>query len=540
MVTISYFTLSFAVTLWMSRFLLKYVDQTHFLDHPVGRKIHDKPTPRFGGFAFGAAIIIVGWFLLNDLNQYTWYFLGAIGIFILGAVDDYWGLTWRYKLPVQLFIGVLVSLQFITEIGSVSFYGITLTSNLWVMIGLFVFWFIGILNAMNLIDGMDGLAGGYMTLIAFSSMVIGWVSGATDFVLLNGLVVGAMLAFLIFNQRPAKYFMGDCGSLLLGYHVAVMPLVFLNASSGKSSQIEITPFLILATYIIIDTVRVFFTRLRRGQHPLTPDNSHLHHQLLNESRSRGGTLIVILLISSITGAISVISTIVELSSIWAIGYLIVVAVFSFLPRSNTLFVKLTGSIIRTFNKKKHSLSNKTIIIPNRILPIFILIYFMGLLLLAGENIFVQSGVPLLISSAIAISLYMLQSSKTSQRHEVMLVVIGIIQTLLLSSQLIISDPVITMQILLIVGKILRYFAMTIIVVIAFLNYIVNSHNLTGEFWSTTDLLVLFLLIGLSSIQVLGLGIPTVMSFELGMIYFANKLYIPKTFKMDELAVESGK
>lgn len=540
MVTISYFTLSFAVTLWMSRFLLKYVDQTHFLDHPVGRKIHDKPTPRFGGFAFGAAIIIVGWFLLNDLNQYTWYFLGAIGIFILGAVDDYWGLTWRYKLPVQLFIGVLVSLQFITEIGSVSFYGITLTSNLWVMIGLFVFWFIGILNAMNLIDGMDGLAGGYMTLIAFSSMVIGWVSGATDFVLLNGLVVGAMLAFLIFNQRPAKYFMGDCGSLLLGYHVAVMPLFFLNASSGKSSQIEITPFLILATYIIIDTVRVFFTRLRRGQHPLTPDNSHLHHQLLNESRSRGGTLIVILLISSITGAISVISTIVELSSIWAIGYLIVVAVFSFLPRSNTLFVKLTGSIIRTFNKKKHSLSNKTIIIPNRILPIFILIYFMGLLLLAGENIFVQSGVPLLISSAIAISLYMLQSSKTSQRHEVMLVVIGIIQTLLLSSQLIISDPVITMQILLIVGKILRYFAMTIIVVIAFLNYIVNSHNLTGEFWSTTDLLVLFLLIGLSSIQVLGLGIPTVMSFELGMIYFANKLYIPKTFKMDELAVESGK
>jgi len=524
----------------MSRFLLKYVDQTHFLDHPVGRKIHDKPTPRFGGFAFGAAIIIVGWFLLNDLNQYTWYFLGAIGIFILGAVDDYWGLTWRYKLPVQLFIGVLVSLQFITEIGSVSFYGITLTSNLWVMIGLFVFWFIGILNAMNLIDGMDGLAGGYMTLIAFSSMVIGWVSGATDFVLLNGLVVGAMLAFLIFNQRPAKYFMGDCGSLLLGYHVAVMPLFFLNASSGKSSQIEITPFLILATYIIIDTVRVFFTRLRRGQHPLTPDNSHLHHQLLNESRSRGGTLIVILLISSITGAISVISTIVELSSIWAIGYLIVVAVFSFLPRSNTLFVKLTGSIIRTFNKKKHSLSNKTIIIPNRILPIFILIYFMGLLLLAGENIFVQSGVPLLISSAIAISLYMLQSSKTSQRHEVMLVVIGIIQTLLLSSQLIISDPVITMQILLIVGKILRYFAMTIIVVTALLNYIVNSHNLTGEFWSTTDLLVLFLLIGLSSIQVLGLGIPTVMSFELGMIYFANKLYIPKTFKMDELAVESGK
>jgi len=165
---------------------------------------------------------------------------------------------------------------------------------------------------------------------------------------------------------------------------------------------------------------------------------------------------------------------------------------------------------------------------------------MGLLLLAGENIFVQSGVPLLISSAIAISLYMLQSSKTSQRHEVMLVVIGIIQTLLLSSQLIISDPVITMQILLIVGKILRYFAMTIIVVIALLNYIVNSHNLTGEFWSTTDLLVLFLLIGLSSIQVLGLGIPTVMSFELGMIYFANKLYIPKTFKMDELAVESGK
>ena len=115
MTTISYFALIFAATLWLSRFLLRYVEPDQFLDHPSERKIHTEAIPRFGGIAFGIAIIVIGWFVLNDHMQYTWYFLAAISMFVLGAVDDYWSISWRVKLPTQLMAGLLVLVQFITQ-----------------------------------------------------------------------------------------------------------------------------------------------------------------------------------------------------------------------------------------------------------------------------------------------------------------------------------------------------------------------------------------------------------------------------------------
>ena len=175
MLSISYFTLSFALTLWFSRFLLRYLDPTSFLDHPNERKIHDTPTPRFGGFAFSIIIIVLGWFLVNTSGMYTWYFLGAMGMFILGAIDDYYTLSWRYKLPIQLFIGTLIIIQFFPHIETVVFFGKTLPLSQLALMIIFVFWFIGISNSINLIDGLDGLAGGFMLLVSFAAAIIGFI-----------------------------------------------------------------------------------------------------------------------------------------------------------------------------------------------------------------------------------------------------------------------------------------------------------------------------------------------------------------------------
>lgn len=539
MVTISYFTLSFAVTLWLSRFLLKYVDRTRFLDHPADRKIHDRPVPRFGGIAFGLAIIILGWFLLNTYDQYTWYFLGAIGIFILGSVDDYWGITWKVKLPVQLFVGGLIAAQFIPVIQQISFFNLHLTGNTWAMMGLFIFWFVGILNAMNLIDGMDGLAGGYMILTAFGAMVIGWISGVADFTAINVIVVGAMMAFMIFNQHPAKFFMGDCGSLLLGYHVAVMPLFFVKASSSVNA-IEIAPFLILTSYIIIDTIRVFFVRVRKRTHPLTPDKNHLHHQLLDKSQSYGGTLMAIFIFTSVSGAAAVFSVLVDYHLLWMIAYLLIMGVFALIPQANNMFVGFAAGIIKIFNKKKHAFTNQMKLPSVRFIPIFVLTYFAGLLMFAQRQLFAQSGMALLAFSTLIIVLYAFQTPSVFQRYEIILVVVGIIQIILLSADIMTESSLISDNIFFRLGTVIRYVSMTIIVVLTVLQYIIKSQKLTGQFWSTIDLLVLFLLIGLSSINVLGFGIPVIMAFELGVIYYANKLYIPRiTGEEEYVATTAG-
>ena len=525
MITISYFTLSFAVTLWLSRFLLNYVDTTYFLDHPSPRKIHDEPTPRFGGIAFGLTIIIIGWFLLNDQGQYTWYFLGAICIFILGVVDDYRTLSWRYKLPVQLFVGSMVAIQFIPFISQIVFFNVSLTTKIWFMFGLYLFWFVGILNAMNLIDGMDGLAGGYMILTAFGAMVIGWMSGAMDFVALNVIVLGAMMAFMIFNQLPAKYFMGDGGSILLGYHVAVMPLFFVN-SSPNLHYIEIAPFLLLTAYLIIDTVRVFFVRVRHKQHPLTPDQNHLHHQLLYEGQSHSGTLVVIFLLTSISCIAAVFSVLVQYSLPLIVLYFTIMGLGAFVPKANEIFITFSGRMIKSFNKRKHTFAHQIKLPSIKIISGFVLLYFIGLILNSNGAMISREGIPLIMASFLIIVLFVLQSTSHFRRHEIVLVIMGLIQILLIDSGYGQNSTLPFHGLAFQLGTILRYAALVAIVLLTVLNYIIKSEKLSGEFWSTTDLLVLFLLIGLSSIHVLGFGIPVMMAFELGILYFANKLYIP--------------
>ena len=107
-----YFTLSFGLTLWFSRFLLHYMDPTFFMDPPTDRKIHSKPIPRFGGIAFSFVIMIFGWIFLNKTGIYSGYFIGGFSLFLIGAIDDYFTLSWRYKLPIQLFVGFFLIIQF--------------------------------------------------------------------------------------------------------------------------------------------------------------------------------------------------------------------------------------------------------------------------------------------------------------------------------------------------------------------------------------------------------------------------------------------
>jgi len=116
-------TISFGLTLWLSKFFLHYVDETIFLDRPTLRKLHDEPVPRYGGIIFGLVVMVLGAYLIDDLNSYKWYFICAVAIFLLGAFDDYSFLSWKVKLPAELLVGTALAFQFWGSVDTIIFFG---------------------------------------------------------------------------------------------------------------------------------------------------------------------------------------------------------------------------------------------------------------------------------------------------------------------------------------------------------------------------------------------------------------------------------
>ena len=533
MSAVSYFALVFASTLWLSRFLLRYMEPEKFLDHPSARKLHQISTPRFGGMAFGVSIIVLGWFITNPSGAYNWYFLGAIAMFALGAADDYWTLSWRYKLPIQVGIGLLVMVQFIGKIDAIAFFGFELPSGIIVLCSLFLFWFIGIVNAVNLIDGMDGLAGGYVFLTSFFALVMGWITGATIFMHIMVIYMGALAAFLHYNQKPAKFFMGDGGSLLLGYHVALLPLLFFQSTGGNTTALNVTPFVILASYLIIDTTRIFYDRIRRKKHPLEADQNHFHHLLFLRSGSYKGTLLAIFMYLSIFGIISILLVFNTPGLYQMIFYLLLLIFLIFSTRVTDFGVQIMTRIIQSIKWDEDNLPGYQAIVRIRFLPIISFLYFLSLFYLNANDYSTFLSAPTILVSLVLLMLFTARGSIFPHNVEIVLVGVGLIQIITLNT-LQVQGSVAQLSSLQTIVTFIRYISLSLITIITVVNYLMRSKEFGAQFWRISDLLVLFILIGLASIQSLGVGIPASMSFELGILYLANKLSFPRMMSWFEV------
>ena len=197
-----------------------------FEDKPNFRKLHLSRKLRLGGITFGLIYIVcVSFLFINDVSMY-WYLGGCFFICFLGVLDDFKELSWKVKLFVQSIVGINIIFYFYSKISVVQFFSANFTADSLLICVLFFIWFIGVINSVNLIDGMDGLAGGSFLIILIGSIIYGVFMKNSFFVLTNSILVTALVSFLIFNKRPAKFFMGDGGSLLLGFHLAVLPFLF--------------------------------------------------------------------------------------------------------------------------------------------------------------------------------------------------------------------------------------------------------------------------------------------------------------------------
>lgn len=354
------------------------VGKNYALASPDDRKKHVNYTPQLGGIIFGPIFLFFCWKF--DLVN-SWYIIGGVITIILGALDDIFTISWKIKLTVQLLIAIFICTIFWGTINEISFYTLSIPLSQNILLLLFLIWFIGIYNAVNLLDGLDGLAAGFMFIICVG---LGFNENLY-FSNLNILLSIILLGFLILNQRNAKIFMGDSGSLFLGYHAAVLPLLYFDLSNNDRILI-MSPFVILVSYLIADTSRVFFTRLADKKSPMTPDTIHLHHLLLQQISSYLTSIGTIYCIGLVSAIISVYSFTNILSTNIMLGHLSLLLLFILTPPVQA-YVPILEKIIKPFYSWQKDLIEKQPLV-YRTLLISIFLFCLAISILLDFN-FIQ-------------------------------------------------------------------------------------------------------------------------------------------------------
>ena len=513
MLILAPFTLVFALTVWFSAFLMK-VGSHWLIDLPAERKIHDRPVPRTGGLAIGV-IFFLSTFIFDLYNQLWWYLSGGVIIYILGALDDYKPIKWKVKLVVQLIVASIIIYRFLGEIASVSFFNSNLNFSTAILIAVFFIWFVGILNAVNLIDGMDGLAGGFMMLITVFSMIIGFINEANPFLTLNASLLGVLTGFLLFNRNPARYFMGDSGSLLLGYHVACLPLLYHQSMNG-GAILQITPFLILSSFLIMDTTRVFFSRAMSRQNPMNADTIHLHHLVFKETKSYVGTLIPIFVVTLITGVGAVLFFQYGFGFLAMQLFILVLVVFVITPPV-PFYVPLASRITKYVAALKTSRFSNKHLFRIRYLPFLGAAYLICLGIKYYQPSILETLNPTLIIGLGALLLFAFLGILQDESFQAGLILAVLFQILLLLS----SEPLNDLMLL----DYLRLTCLAFMIIITAANYVENTRHLGFEFWSVIDLLIFLIFAGLVVLQLNGLDVALWKLTEVIFYYYSLALYV---------------
>lgn len=260
-----------------------------FIDLPGDRKVHTDPIAKIGGLAFAAGTFVATLMWAPKDQIVLSSFIGGGIILLFGAWDDRVELRYPTK-----FFGQFLAAVTVVWFGDVHLDYLPLLSDTtmpsWVSFPLTVMLIVGVTNAINLADGLDGLAGG-LTLLSFASMAcLAYVAGDPIVLLMMVSILGGLLGFLRFNTYPARIFMGDAGSQFLGYFLAVAAVVLTNPLRGPY-----TPALVffLLGLPILDTLGVMTQRLREGRSPFVADKNHLHHKLLTMGLSHHEAVLAI-------------------------------------------------------------------------------------------------------------------------------------------------------------------------------------------------------------------------------------------------------
>ncbi len=286
---------SFGISLLLTPLVRRASERAGLLDQPgAARKLHLNPTPRTGGVAIAAAYVAaLGLLLLSPLNGRDAVDLplafrmlpSVLMVFTLGLIDDIRGLNAWQKLFGQTIAAVMAYNSGIEVNGFAGY-----TTHGWWTLVITVGWLLACSNAFNLIDGMDGLATGVGLFASLTTLAAALVQGNTALAIATAPLVGALLGFLRYNFNPASIFMGDCGSLTVGFMLGCFAALW---SQKSATLLGMTAPLMALSVPLLDTGASIVRRFLRGQPIFSPDRNHLHHRLLERGMStRQAALIV--------------------------------------------------------------------------------------------------------------------------------------------------------------------------------------------------------------------------------------------------------
>lgn len=312
--------------------VIKIAHHVNALDMPNERKVHKEPMPRMGGLAIFIGFLVGYMLFCNQTVQMNSILIGSFFIILIGIFDDIKPLTPSIKFCGQLLAAIIVVYYGNVVMQDISAFG------LYINFGMFakpitILFIVSVINCLNLIDGLDGLAGGISTIFFITITVISTLLGNVSSldVSLTLIMIGACLGFLLYNFHPAKIFMGDSGSMFLGYMIAVISLLgFKNVTLTSF----IVPVLILAIPIL-DTLFAIIRRLLKGESFAKADKEHFHHQILKMAGNQTKTVLIIYLIQILFSAASIVY-VLRNPKLGQIIYIVILAIILWLILSTNI------------------------------------------------------------------------------------------------------------------------------------------------------------------------------------------------------------
>jgi len=340
------------------------------VSRPGGRHVHRGETPRLGGLAICAGFFspLVGLFFVQsvvaqafteDVRKVIGLFAGGALLCGVGAIDDTRGLRALHKLYAQIAVAGLafacgfrieaISLPLVGEL-SMGIFALPVT----------MLWIVGIVNAVNLIDGLDGLAAGVVFFAALTNFVVAFISGAALPSLFMATMMGSIIGFLFYNFNPARIFMGDSGSYFLGYVIAATSLI--GATQKASTTVSLLVPIVALGVPIFDTLFAMVRRWLERRPLFSPDRGHIHHRLLDMGITHRRAVLIIYGVSVL---LTVTAIAISLGRSWQVGVTLVA--------SSVVFIGLVRAVgyfeyVHVRRRQKERLRSRESELLRRLLP----------------------------------------------------------------------------------------------------------------------------------------------------------------------------
>lgn len=298
--------ISYLLGVFIVPLVIMFSEKEGLVDVPNERKIHKNPISRLGGISIWLSTMLTFLFLVF-LSYYPYgsllsgILLGSSLMFLLGLMDDIYNLDAKFKLFIQIAIATLVYLLGVKIDTIFNPFGGAIDLGLF-SYPITLLWIVGISNAVNFIDGVDGLAGSVVTVnsITLGLIAVAMIPANPMSALIAFILAGSMLAFLTYNFNPAKIFMGDSGALFSGFLLATLSITGVMKAAALAI---ILPFVVLAVPIM-DITYSSLRRIFKGKSPFVADSEHIHHKLLKAGFSQKKTVAILTSVAIVAGAVA--------------------------------------------------------------------------------------------------------------------------------------------------------------------------------------------------------------------------------------------